>query len=335
MTKAHASFRSQILEWAEQGALSPDDVAAALALAGATPDASQWRRFVSALLLWLGALLFAAGVIFFFAYNWHALGRFAKFGLVEGLLAASVIAAWIAGPDKPAGKASLLLASLLTGALLALIGQTYQTGADTFELFAWWAGLILPWTIVARTPALWIVLFALLNLAVTFYFQAFRGFFGVFGSDASLVWALAVLDTLALIAWELAAGRGYSWMQDRWPARLIAVASGTAVTVLGLWGIFESSDVGALAIPAYFAWLTAAYYYYRHHARDLFVLAGGVLSLIVFVASLLTHLLLRRADAGSLLLIGVVVIAMSAAGAWWLKRIATEHEADQEQEAAE
>ena len=326
MTNPRASARSQILEWAEQGAVPPENVRAALALAGATPDASQWRRFVSALLLWLGALLIAAGVIFFFAYNWHALGRFTKFGLVEGLLAVSMIAAWTAGPDKAAGKASLLVASLLTGALLALIGQTYQTGADTFELFAWWAALILPWTIAARTPALWMLWIALLNLAVIFYFQAFRGPFGFIDSGASLVWALAALNTVALIAWEAGTWRGYSWMQERWPARLVAVASGTAITFLGLWGIFESSTPDLFAIPAYFAWLAAAYYYYRRRTRDLFVLAGGVLSLIVFVSSWLSDALLDHLDAGSLLLIGVVVIGMSAAGAWWLKGIAAKHE---------
>ena len=38
-----------------------------------------------------------------------------------------------------AGKAVLTLLSLLVGALLALTGQIYQTGADTYELFAWWA----------------------------------------------------------------------------------------------------------------------------------------------------------------------------------------------------
>lgn len=329
-------MRSQILDWAEQGAVAPENLGAALALTGATPDASQWRRFVSALLLWLGALLIAAGVIFFFAYNWHALGRFTKFGLVEGLLTISVIAAWIAGPDKAAGKASLLLASLLTGALLALIGQTYQTGADTFELFAWWAVLILPWTISARVPALWMLWLALLNLAVIFYFQIIRGPFGMVSSETSLVWALAALDTIALIAWEAGTWRGYSWMQDRWPARLVAVASGTSITFLGLWGIFEASDPDRFAIPAYFAWLAAAYYYYRRQTLDLFVLAGGVLSLIVFVTSWLSDVLLDQADAGSLLLIGVVVIGMSAAGAWWLKGIAARHEEEAEKaEAAE
>lgn len=325
------STRSWILEWAEQGALPADSVAAALAATGATPDASEWRRFVSALLLWLGVLLLAAGVIFFFAYNWHALGRFTKFGLVEALLAVSVAAAWIAGPDRTSGKASLLLASLVTGALLALIGQTYQTGADTFELFAWWAALTLPWTIVARTPALWILWIALLNLAGTFYVQAFRGFF----PDDLAVWVLFAINTVALVAWEVAARRGYDWMQERWPTRLLAMASGTAVTMLGIWGIVDSSEAGPLAIPAYFAWLIAAYVYYRRQSLDLFVLAGGVLSLIVFVTTLLSDSMLRSADAGSFLLIGVVVIAMSAAGAWWLKGIASEEAAGEGPEEPE
>jgi hypothetical protein len=146
------------------------------------------------------------------------------------------------------------------------------------------------------------------------------------------MWTLAALNTVALIAWEAGTWRGYPWMQDRWPARLIAVASGTAVTFLGLWGIFESSAPDVFAIPAYFAWLAAAYYYYRRQTRDLFVLAGGVLSLIVFVTSWLSDALLGHADAGSLLMIGVIVIGMSAAGAWWLKGIAAEHEEEREKE---
>ncbi|HXT69042.1 MAG TPA: DUF2157 domain-containing protein [Vicinamibacterales bacterium] len=316
--------RRVILEWAEQGAVPPEHIDRALALTGVTPGASEWRRFISALLFWLGALLFAAGVIFFFAYNWDALGRFAKFGLVEALLAASIVAAAVAGPDKTAGKAALLLASMLTGALLALIGQTYQTGADTFELFAWWAVLILPWAIAARTPAVWLLIVLLVNLAVAFYFTAFRRFLFFGGNDESLVWALAVLNAVILIAWEFGTWFGPQWMQERWPRRIISVASGTTVTVLAVWGLFESREVGQLSIPAYAAWLVAAYAFYRHFSRDLFVLAGGVLSVIVFVTALLGKTLLDHAEAGGFLIIGVAVIGMSAAGAMWLRSVAAE-----------
>ena len=84
------SRRSHVIDWADSGAIRPENLARAMAVAGVTPDAARWQRFVSALLLWLGALLFAAGVIFFFAYNWDALGRFSQFGVVEVLLAAAV-----------------------------------------------------------------------------------------------------------------------------------------------------------------------------------------------------------------------------------------------------
>jgi uncharacterized membrane protein len=233
----------------------------------------------------------------------------------------------VAGPDKTVGKAALFLASLLTGALLALIGQTYQTGADTFELFAWWALLILPWALAGRTAVLWVLVAALANLAVAFYFAAFRRFLFFFGSDASMVWALASLNAVVLVLWEFAASVGISWMRERWSRRIVAAASGLAVTLLAVWTVVEPSDVGPLGIPAYVIWLGAAYVWYRHKARDLFVLSGGVMSLIVFVATLLTDKLLGRSGrvgASAFLFIGFVVIAMSATGAWWLRRIAAE-----------
>ena len=322
------SSRAQILEWAEQGALPPESVDAALAAARVTPTSTGWRRFISALFLWLGALLIGAGVIFFLAYNWDAMGRFAKFGLIEGVLAAAVLAAWYAGPDTPAGKASLLVASLFTGGLLALIGQTYQTGADPYELFAIWAILILPWTIVSRLPALWLLLIALLNLAVTLYFQAIRGVLGILFTEDSALWALTILNAAALMLWELAAARGTPWIQHRWPARVISAASGISVTALVIWAIVESGDTGPLAFPAYALWLGGAYFYYRRRVRDLFVLAGGVLSIIVTVATLLTQQMLSRSNAGSFLIIGLVVIAMSAVGAWWLRRVAAEGDSE-------
>jgi uncharacterized membrane protein len=318
------SARKQIIDWAEQGRLQPGAVRDALALAGVTPDAARWRRFIDVLLLSLGSALIAAGVIFFLAYNWDGIGRFARFALVEGVLAASIAIAWYAGLEKPAGRAALLLASLLTGALLALVGQTYQTGADPYELFAIWALLILPWTLASRMPVLWLLFVTLLNLAVALYFQAFRGLFGIVFGSGTLVWALFVLDTAALVAWETAAFSGAAWLKARWAARLLATAGGSLATILGLWAIFEGSDVGVLALPACALWLGAAYFYYRHRRRDLFVLAGGVLSVIVLVSAFLGDKLLGHAEAGGFLVIGLAVIGMSAAGAWWLKRIATE-----------
>ena len=317
------NHRAQILEWAEQGTLPPEGVRAALEIAGVTPDGLAWRRFLSGLFLWLGVLLVASGVIFFFAYNWDALSRVQKFGLVEALLVTSIIVATVYGTERVAGQATLFLASLLTGAWLALIGQTYQTGADPYELFGWWALLILPWSLVARLPSMWLLFVLLLNLTVALYFEAARGIFGFVFHWGSQAWALFLVNTLALVIWEAVGSLGWPWLQPRWAVRIVAAVSGIAATVLGVWGIFESGDVGSLAIPAYAGWLLAAYFVYRHLRKDLFVLAGGVLSAVVVVASFLGHHMVRGADeALGLLFIGLVVIAMSAGGAWWLTNIA-------------
>ena len=318
------STRSQLVEWVDQGVIRPEAIEQAFAIAGVTPDAARWQRFVSALLLWLGALLFAAGVIFFFAYNWDALGRFSQFGLVEVLLAAAVGIAWYAGLDSLAGKASLTFAALLTGALLALIGQTYQTGADPYELFLIWAVLILPWAFVARLPVLWLLVLALLNLTTILYVRAFHGIFGVFFDEGTLMWALMLLNTAALVAWELAAFMGIRWLNERWATRIVAAASGTMITTLTVWAIFDTSSVNRIAFVVYAFWLVGAYLFYRYCVRDLFVLAGGVLSVIVVVVSLMSEHMIGTGDPGALLLIGLVVIAMSAGGAMWLRTIAAE-----------
>lgn len=316
--------RDIVVDWAERGHIRSEDLSKALAIAGVTPDSRAWIRFLGALLLSLGALLIATGVIFFFAYNWNAIGRFGKFGLLEGTFVAAAAAAWFYGPARPAGQAALLAAALLTGALLALIGQTYQTGADTYQLFAWWAALIVPWVVVSRLPALWLIWIALLNLAIAMYFKAFPGLFGVVFSGEALLWVLFGVNGVASVIWELTARRGPQGLQGRWAARVLIGATGTMITLLALAAILDRTNVGHLRLLVYLAWLGAMYGYYRRISIDLFALAGAVLSTVIVVAALLGKLMLDSAEAGGFLFIGLVVIAMSATGAWWLRRIAAE-----------
>ena len=53
----------------------------------------QWNQFLSIFLLAAGIGFTVAGIIFFFAYNWDELPKFAKLGMVEVLLATSVLLA--------------------------------------------------------------------------------------------------------------------------------------------------------------------------------------------------------------------------------------------------
>jgi uncharacterized membrane protein len=317
--------RHTLFAWAERGAIT--DLRAALDAAGALPGARDWRDFLDRLLLWSGAIALAAAVVFFVAYNWNDLGKYAKFGLVQVLVAAAVLGYWKLGPDRGSGKSSLLVAAILLGALLALFGQTYQTGADTWELFANWAGLILPWVLVGRFPGLWMLWIAIANTAIIFYFQVFPGLLGVLFSTERQLWTLFAFNTLALGAWELAARR-FAWLDQRWAPRLLATASGAIATVLMLQTIFDWRAVSGTAVVVYLAWLGCAYAAYRVHARDLLILAGGCLSIIVVVTAFFAKVLFEsRAEAGGFLLIALAVIAMGAASGWWLKQVANEADA--------
>jgi uncharacterized membrane protein len=309
--------RGEMLDWLQAGRVVPGGEQSALRAAGLVPDRSEWRAFLARLSLWLGTLALAAAVIFFFAFNWDSLHRLAKLGLVEAAILAALVACWVVGSESMAGKAVLTLLALLVGALLALTGQIYQTGADSWQLFAWWAVLILPWVLAGRFAPLWLLWLALLNLAVWLYFSL------TWNGDV-LMWILLGLDSLALVAWEAGHRAGIPWLRDTWPPRLVAVASGVMATGLALSAIFGDG----LGLLGWLAWMGLAFFWYRHVRRDLFVLAGALLSLIVTVAAFLSRALLDGGGGGAgFLFIGLAVIGMSAGGAIWLNRLAGEPEA--------
>jgi uncharacterized membrane protein len=315
------STRSQIIHWAEQGLIRPARLGDALRTAGAVPRGQDWQRFLDRVLLWGGAVSLAAAVVFFIAYNWDALGRFARFGLAEALPIAAL--GWYAwrGPERASARAALFGASLLVGALLALYGQVYQTGADTWELFATWAALILPWVVLGRLPALWLVWLALLNLATLLYFSVFPGLFAWLRTTERMLLLLFALNTAALLAWELAATR-LPWLAPRWAIRLVAAASAASATVLALFAIFDWRDNTGAALVLYPLWLCAAYLVYRRALFDLFMLALSCASAIAVIAGLIGKQLFRWDEATGFLVLSVALVAMSAVVAIWLRRIA-------------
>lgn len=314
--------RDEILDWSAQARIAPDKLRAALQAVGALPTANQWRGFLDQLLLYMGAVLLGAGVIFFFAFNWQDLGRYAKFALVQAPILVALAMAWRFGLDRAAGKAALLTAALVVGALLALVGQTYQTGADTWELFAAWAAAILPWVLLARFPALWVFWLLIANVALTLGLTTV-GFWGALFAPEKLLWLLFGLNTVALAIWEGLAAAGIAWLRERWSLRILAFASGSMATALAVVQIVDGSRGIGWGVPAWLAWMAVAYGAYRHWIRDLFVLAGGVLALTVVTATFLGTQM-RFGNAASLLFVGLVVIGISAAGGWWLRQVANE-----------
>ncbi len=129
----------------------------------------DWSGWLDRLLLATGSALIVAGIVYFFAFNWASIPAFAKFGMIEGLLAVGVLATWRTGLHRTSGKVMLTACSALVGVLLAVYGQVYQTGADAWQLFAGWAALITGWALIGGFAPLWALWIVLVNVAVYQY----------------------------------------------------------------------------------------------------------------------------------------------------------------------
>ena len=147
-------------------ALDAPAVRSALQRAGGQPDGAAWRRFAARLLHGAGLGALGAGVLFLVAANWQDYGVLGRFVLLQTSLLACVGVAFWRPPPQATGQAALLLATLLTGGLLALFGQSYQTGADVHELFFVWALLALPFALAGGSGALWALWWCVLNVAL-------------------------------------------------------------------------------------------------------------------------------------------------------------------------
>lgn len=294
----------------------------ALSLADASPSRREWARFLSAALLMLGAALVLAGVVSFFAFNWAGLGRFEKFALLEASVAACALASW-SRLDAVSGRVALFAAAVLVGPLLAVYGQTYQTGADPWGLFAAWALLVAPWVIAARFTPLWVLVVALVDIALMlFWWQVLElrrtSWMGVFP-------AMAAVHAIAVCAWEWQRVRPTPWLTETWGPRLM-VATGFTVLLIPstvmIVAAREAGPAGVLAATLIAVSAALAVWYYRQYRRDLFMLTAVAGSAFVIVSVAVGRVLFNDLSLGinGPLLMAMFIIGEVALAVGWLRR---------------
>jgi uncharacterized membrane protein len=300
-------------------------IALSLGLAGARPDAAAWRRFAIRLLVAAGIAGIGAGVVFLVAANWRELALLGRFGLVEAVFVASVGVALWRPPPHIAGRAALVLATLLAGALLALFGQAYQTGADIYELFAAWAVLTLPFALAGGSGASWAVWWGIVNVALALVFGwigpghlLWRVFDG-WGADRPILLMLPCAVNLAAAAIFAALHRTrFAHHAPRGLVRLLAALGflyGTAA------GIAEAVATGSshLAIPAFAAASAAIAVAALRAKRDVFPLALVIGSWIAISTAYLVHAT-RLQEVGTLFVVAIWLVGTSSAAAFVLMR---------------
>lgn len=313
------SNRSQLLELIQAKAISPEKIESVLRATGIRPNNVAWAVYIDQLLLWFGGLALSLSALFFFAFNWNELGRFNKFGMAELLIILAVAVYWWQAHNPLVAKISLLVASILLGVLLALYGQTYQTGADPWQLFFNWALLMLPWAIIGRFAAIWILWIGLLNLSIQLYDGPLGSVFQqVFFSDVGMLWLLFGFNALAFALWEGLATK-LEWMAERWAVRLLAVAAGVPITWLAVLSIFDQTD--AIAGITWCAGSALLAVVYQKVIKDLFMLAGLCLSGIGVVSCFFIEHIFNINSVDGFLILAVLIILLGGGAAMWLKHL--------------
>ncbi|MGO3713928.1 GDYXXLXY domain-containing protein [Alcaligenes aquatilis] len=255
--------------------------------------------FLTKLAWGLAVLLLASGLVTWIAANWENWGHVAKFALAQG---AVLISAGLAllfrrrsggwGHDLGVPAALTGLAAVATGGLLALIGQTYQTGADPWQLFALWTVLIIPWVFTVRSVFLSVLWLVLINTAFYLWIDVARlDWFGRSYTSQTLL-ALAVNALLLLAAETIWRARHDPW---RIVPRVVAIAVGFFIGAQ----VMEGNFLLGLAL------FLALYGVYRYRRPDLLIM-----SLASFGAYGSLSMLIIEYAGDAFLLIVVVIVGL-------------------------
>jgi len=326
-TFSHRRTAQQALaDWRTQGRLDADGVATAWA--PTLPDRTDWRHWLDRALLILGTALLCAGVIVFFAFNWAELHKFTKFGLLAALLTLLAGFALLRPSGDMAGRAALAGAQIVSGVLMAVIGQTYQTGADAWQLFALWTLLAMPWALAARTAPHWWIVLVVGNVALLRYGSVRLGVGGMFELLFSARYARETMmfllggSVIQLALWYVLAARASDWgFRGVTGPRLIGILACAYAGWVGLMSLLTShvEGVGLLVCGVALVGLGA---WFRWRAFDIVVLSLVCLTGIgVIITAGGRWLIDLHGDFGSFLLLAMLTIGLAVVAATWLLRV--------------
>jgi uncharacterized membrane protein len=312
--------RLALHELAQQHRLDARATQSLLGAAGLDEEPEALDRWFWPAVAAVGAALVGLGIILWLAANWETLGRTGRFAVLQlTVLVGCAGAAWHMRLRAPLG----LLSLLAIGGLFAYFGQTYQTGADPWQLFAVWAVLALPLCLGARSDLLWAPWALVTTTAISLWTYAHTAHawrvepqdLGTF----AMAWAAAALLVLALgpllSRWT---GAG------PWALRTAATLAVISITIGAIAALFHKSVAPhyplALALFAVAAALLA-----QRRAFEVFLLSAVALGLNALLMAGLARLMFEggRGDTiGRLLVIGLVAAGLLAASVSGITRLA-------------
>lgn len=315
--------RLALYDLARRHGVPPEGVAMLVREAGLDQPPAGLQRGLWRCVAVLAAALAGLGLILWLAANWDTLGRLGRFALLQSVVGVACLAAAL----RPALRAPAALAALLgIGGLFAYFGQTYQTGADAWQLFALWALLALPLALAVRSDVLWApwALVALTAIALwTFAHTGHR--WRVTPQDVGTFGAAWIAAGLLAAALSPAASR---WTgAGPWAFRTAASLAVVAVVAGALGALFRSPIaphfwLGTALLAAAGAVLA------QRLAFDIFALSAVALALDTLLVAGLARLLFEGAGSdpfGRMLMVGLAAAGLLAVSVQFILRLGRTH----------
>ena len=249
-------------------------------------DSNAWSAFLKILFLSLGVGFTTAGIIFFFAYNWADLHKFVKLGLIESIIFLMILVV-VFIPAKQIIKDILFTGTtFLVGALLAVFGQIYQTGANAYDFFLGWTLFVALWVFISDFAPMWLIFLTLINTTFVLYSQQVAKDW----NDILVCFLLFCFNSLAIITFLLLNRAGKKQVSPEWLTNLMAIASSLFAIIGFMAAIFGQSE--AFFLPLFL--LTVAGYgaaiFYGFKSKKRFYLSVVSLSVIVIITAYLSRI---------------------------------------------
>ncbi len=281
----------------------------------------NWGLWISRMLLIFGTALILSGIVYFAAFNWQKIPYIVKLFSIQLSMMGCIVGAYYFTLDNVIGKILLLSSSIIVGVFMAVFGQIYQTGADSYQLFLMWSVLILGWTLISNFAGQWLVWLVVTNLAIILWGE--KSVIAPSDFEDLVPSYLIILNATFLVLREyFAIYRRYEWLSGEWTQIILVAAS--LLTMLKPIAIWIMADLEILFVAPrrevrtpimHFNAIIGLighvlmYYFYRYKLQNIKLLAMIILSIGMILEVIALKLFLSPQHVSDILitLVGMIL----------------------------
>ncbi|MEN8275606.1 DUF2157 domain-containing protein [Acinetobacter seifertii] len=240
-------------------------------------------------------LFMAVSILYLIAANWLMLPDSIQLSIPPVIL---LVTAWVSVTDiLSEGVRQTLhgICGLMIGLSLAVIGQVYQTGADSYLLFLIWTLLLLPWL---YRPNIGIFTLVCISSQLTL-FLFFRQ---TFWAEKFPYLYLFTLNLLSLIEFWIC-------IKKYRALRFVFIAWFTVISIIGMIQYISNANIPYL-ISAFLSGIIAFYYFFKKNDQLCASLMAAVLGVTatIWLVDGINHLFKDSNEFIFLLIAGIIFI---------------------------